>query len=187
MNHIRLSFVVASGLLIGVIAGAVAGYSLRPSAPSQTVMEAVAPHGHGSIAAYHNDGSLFVEKEIDNALIRYGQNAIASCASGLSATPTGMGCSNWTSSIVLIYGGSTSVPATNSLLPSGCTPTGALNTLCTGWKAEATFEITTAIDVEDIEAQSSAGQPFDLLLVYTSIHLDPGDRLIVTITFSIPA
>jgi len=190
VNHMRLSFVVASGLLLGVIAGAIGGYSVRPSAPSQSVTEAVAPHGHGSIAAYHADGSLFLRREIENSLTQAGQNAIAWCASGLSTSPVGFGCSNWTSSISM--GTSTGVmnaAATNSVVPAGCTPNpgnqGTSGVWCNGWKAEVTFEITEATDVSVVYGVSSYA--FDNLFVSPSIHLGPGDRLIVTITFSIPA
>jgi hypothetical protein len=185
-----VAFFVVAVALAAFTAGTLA--NIASSAPHAN-NEALALKGHASIRGYHADGTLFASREIDNALREFGRNLVASCGGG--ATPTGQSCSGWVTRIAA-WGLSTgplvkSAPST--LLPEGCNPDYALSgqtntTPCTSWKVSATFdsEITSAGSINAVEGFGPLALGFDLISVSPAVPIAPGDRLIITITFTIP-
>lgn len=144
--------------------------------------------GHAVIKAYHADGTLYMVWEGDNFLFDQSRNAIAACATGLSTTPYLFeACSSWIGRIRIwdtVTSFSTWEAATNTLLPEGCNPNIA-GSWCTGWKSEATFDITVSASINLAGGQTPLGAAFNQLAVSPSIAVSPGDRLVVTITFTI--
>ena len=157
--------------------------------------------GHAVIEVYRADGTIY-KWEGDNLLTGAGRNAIAACAAGISTTPASFGsCSPFIthmgiriiapdSSAILgnFFAAATNTPSC-SIPP--CNPD-LVSTygMLTGWKSEATFEITLTGRVNDVFAGKGTSFPvglgFDLINVFPPLNVSPGDRLIVTINFNFP-
>ena len=178
----------ALGLGLGVIVSIALGSSLLKSSGPQANTEALAIHGRGSFTAYHADGTIFVQREINNTLTSGAVATIAGCASGVNTSNHIYGrCLNFTPELSILDlspGKSVFVTKTaaNAMAPAGCNQDQG----CTGWQTTATFdtEITAAMNVTHVQA-GSGGATFDSIFVSPSIPLSPGDRIIVTITFTI--
>lgn len=191
MSRSSSVIVAAVGVALGLIVGIVAGHQATLVSRSQGQSDALALHGRATLVAQHADGQVFANREIDNQLVDLVRNAISSCASGVNTSPLYLGCSNWTTQII-IYDPVTPVarnaPTTNTLTPAGCNPT-VPGASCTGWKTAATFDtqIDVAMNVSSIYTGAPAANPsVDVIGVSPALALQPGDRLFVTITFTIP-
>ena len=142
--------------------------------------------------AYHADGQRFASWTGHNALGAAAINGIAACMPGLDATPAYYnGCSTF---INKLYVGMRNGPiccltdgatATQTLLPNGCDPNTGNNT-CNGWKSTATIDITQAYTLSLASGvHAGTGAAFDWIDVTPSFAVSPGDRVIVTITFTV--
>jgi len=82
--------------------------------------------------------------------------------------------------------------ATNTMLPSGCTPVGNPPT-CTGWQTTGTVTFSTGppnnptfpITLNSAGASGQDDVPFDTVSLSPTITVNAGDSLVVTVTFSI--
>jgi len=151
-------------------------------------------HGHVVVKAYHADGTLYAVRECNNVLVSRAKNAIAGCATGIGATPSGFGaCSGWLTTMraedgswkKLFFFGS----ITNTLLPSGCDPTTGAPLCDQGWISQATIDITQNASIFAVGAGVGTSPadyvPFDSITLPSVISANEGDRLVVTITFTI--
>jgi len=151
---------------------------LRHTSAGQS--DRVGIQGRVLIQAYHANGALFTTWKGHNALTVTAINAIAGCASGLTTAPIGFGaCSSWTAWIKvtapnIFFAGQ----ATNTLNPTGCA-------LCTGWQSTATIAIPDSIALGQAFAEDASGTHFDEVSISPAIAVNPGDRVVVTITFTV--
>ena len=139
------------------------------ASPPGAQTEGLSIAGAVQIDAYHADGQRFVSWSGHNALGAAAINGIAACMPGLDTTPAYYnGCSTFINKIYVgtrngpICGVTDGAAATQTLLPAGCDPNTGSNG-CNGWKSAA----------------------FDWVDVSPSFAVNPGDRVIVTITFTV--
>lgn len=163
---------------------------------SSVRIDAVAIHGQALILAFHANGDRFAAWQGHNALTLNTINNLAGCLSGINTAPLAQSpCSGWTTGIfVQGTGGFSTALATNTLAPSTCTQA---NGTCTGWQSTATIDssITTAFTItlagagcgsnEGGPPSTTCNAPFDIINVNPGISVTPGDRVIVTITFTV--
>lgn len=157
--------------------------------------------GYAVIQAYHSNGQLYATWQGHNTLYVSAVNALAQCLSGNSTTPNLFGsCSGFTSSIFLDTASFVEykVNAVNTMTPTGCTPIGNPPN-CSGWQAQATFDFSTITPDSASSSQTNtfpasfnrAGTyapsfvPFDLITITSPVTVNQGDRLVVTISFSV--
>ena len=163
--------------------------------------------GHGVIQAYHADGALFATWKGDNTLTGQGENVISSCLGNLTTTPVYyLACVPVVTEIAIGHDSGLEdgiAPSTNTGLPAGCNPNTAVPSYCSGgWVAVATFDCGSnnptcpeyaTLPVTINNADGGATPPgclcsffsFDDLAVSPGITLNQGDRLVVTITYTI--
>ena len=155
--------------------------------------------GQGNIVAYHSDGTRFAVWDGHNSLNVGTVSNLADCITGAGA-PFAQPCSGGWVTGIFVQGtnpsGYATAPATNSLTPAGC---GSSSTWCTGWTSTATIDSTITpafnISVAGAGCGSGYGGPssttcnsgFDTISIPTAqaISVQPGDRVIVTITFTV--
>jgi hypothetical protein len=186
----KRSLVLAAVLLGGLmfVSGVVADQYLMRAPNGQNDKFKV--EGFGVVKAYNAQGVLFATWSGYNVLTPNGENSIASCLSGVGAGTSFDGSCNGITTA--IHADDTSYAqytgtATNSLYPSGCNPYGNPGT-CTGWQSVATISfssITTSVTIMRAGADGSSGGDFDLLTINPEITVNPGDTLVVTITFAV--
>jgi hypothetical protein len=176
-------------------------YLLTPSgaaANSAATSKSTAPkadrlllQGHGVLQAFHSNGAMFAEWKGHNTISPWLINDIASCVSG--AAPGSNGCS-FTSNRLLFVGqergytgppgtGRDQVFGTNTVQPIGCgvESDGGVRTFCTGWVSTGSIDITGpnyAIDDASLTG-------VDGITISPTIPVSAGDRIILTITFTI--
>jgi hypothetical protein len=147
--------------------------------------------GHGDLQAFHANGAMFAEWKGHNKISPWIINDIASCVSG--AAPGSNGCS-FSGNRELFVGqersysgppgtGRNQVQGTNTVQPAGCgvQSDGGVVTFCTGWISTGTIDITGpnyAID-------DAALLGVDAITIAPTIPVSAGDRVILTITFTI--
>src|SRR6266850_3338054 len=160
----------------------------RPSAQN----EGLSIGGAVQIDAYHADGTKFASWSGHNALGAAAINGIAACLPGLDTTPAYYnGCSTFMNKI---YVGTRNGPiccvtdganATSTLLPNACDPNTGSNP-CNGWKSSATIDIVGTYTLSLAAGiHGTSGAAFDWIDVNPSFAVSPGDRVIVTITFTV--
>lgn len=192
-------------IIVSIAAGAVLftggllTYQISNHSNAQSQLEKLNIGGYGVIKAYHADGTLFATWEGHNTLSFVAKNALALCISGLGTTPQGFGtCTSLATQISIIdfTGGvenfEAAKPSTVSATPAGCITNTPQN--CSGWTDVATFdtEITKPVSITTLQTLNAPGSgvtgisAFDELNVNPAISLSPGDRLVVTITFTVP-
>ncbi|SRR6266851_6047335 len=148
--------------------------------------------GAVQIDAYHSDGQLFASWSGHNALGAAAKNGIAACLPGLNTSPAYYnGCSTF---INKIYVGTQNGPiccvtdgaaATSSGLPAGCDSNTGSNP-CNGWKSTASIDIGSSYTVNLAAGiHGASGAAFDWIAVSPSFGVTAGDRVIVTITFTV--
>jgi hypothetical protein len=195
-------FLSAIGVLLGLtlfLGGMVSSRLLSSSqdlgtngrgAAGQT--EGLTITGAVQMDAYHADGKIFASWTGHNALGIAAKNGLAACLPGLNPTPAYYnGCSSF---IQKIYIGTQNGPiccltdgatATNTALPTGCdSNTG--NNPCNGWKSTSTIEVASSYTVNlAAGTHAASGAAFDWVTVNPSFAVTAGDRVIVTITFTV--
>jgi hypothetical protein len=154
----------------------------------------VGVRGQASILAYHADGIQFAAWSGHNSLTGNTINSLVGCITGAYA-PFAQPCSgSWVTGIAL-QGGSAAAAgaATTVLTPAGCPSTA----FCTGWQSTATIDqtITTAFTISFAFAGCGSGEggpasttcngAFDSIAINPGISVQPGDRVVVTITFTV--
>ena len=200
-------------VIAGITAVAVAfsvGFYVSPSFLVQSDSDHVQTLGIGAnvvVEAYHEDGTLFQKWEGHNDLDVFARNALVSCITGVSATPTG-----YNSCILNIDDlriqfisqdtfttGFLQQAATLTLLPTGCSTT-SISSVCNGWELVSTFDFNAAagfvsctptVDCIDVNAASAVDlgtstKFFNTVLIIPAIPIVPNDRLVVTMTFDVP-
>lgn len=192
------TLITAIGVLLGLtlfFGGMLSARLLAAEAPApaatQVQNDGVGIAGAVTMSAYHADGTLFATWNGHNSLGQAAQNGIAACLPGLNTSPAYYnGCSTF---IDKIYVGTQNGPiccltdgaaATSAALPAGCSFVGT--PFCSGWKSTATIDITGSYTLSlaaGIHGQSGAA--FDWIAVSPSFNVNAGDRVIVTITFSV--
>ena len=185
---------------------------LKPTVGSGVVASGASqPLGHSSdrvgirgqavIAAYHADGTRFALWEGHNSLSGSTINGLVGCITGANTAPPAEGsCSGWITGILVQGNNSAGVAvqaqssATNSLSPVGCSNP---IVFCTGWKSTATIDtsIVTPFTIDTAAAgcgfafggpaSTGCNVAFDVLSVVPQIPVQPGDRVIITITFTV--
>jgi|ERR1700681_3706182 len=166
-----------------------AGSAQKASARS----DAIGIQGKVAIRVYSASGQLKATWNGHNSLFATPKSAIAGCLSGITSAPHPYGsCSGAKINVIEICNGNSSIcpqdTATNTMLPSGCDP--AVSENCTGWESTATIDITTSALYTTVigEAFIPLGgntRGFDLVPIPTALTLNPGDRAVVTITFTV--
>jgi hypothetical protein len=158
-------------------------------------------HGAVHLEAFHANGVRFQTWSGHNSLTSYARNSIAACYSGVSATPAG-GCTAFTTQMTLHDANGSGIPGTNTccppasaatsaLTPTGCDPAsgqglGSGNNPCSGWTVNATFDgFQAPVTIASVDAHGGHQFSFDLANISPTISVQPGDRVIVTITFTI--
>jgi len=194
------------GVIFGVAMFAI-GFFTYPTFSYQNnteSLEEIEFGGYLTMELYDQDGNLKSIWEEHNDLTPAGRNALVSCISGLDTTPFGYDaitlnqlCSGFVDRMFILLANPSStieLTATNTLTPAGCDPDDFAN-LCEGWKSEATADFNTlsctaGVDCPNINSiqllPPVGGFHFNFILVTPSEEVTPGDRLIATITFSIP-
>lgn len=172
--------------------------------PSQTVP--IDFGGYAIIEAFHADRSLYYQWEGHNALQDNAKSILAACISGVDSTPLesinkGTDCFGLIDTIVArdtqdaynIFS-APEIPLINSLNPPGCDSESVLyNERCDGWESKATFDFTSLsctpnIDCPYIDNVFTRGDDDWSLfngIDFPPVQVVPGDKLIVTLTFSI--
>lgn len=187
----RRRFLVVAAIAIGgllFLSGFVANQYLAKTQGGQ--LDKFKVEGFGVVKAYSPQGALLATWSGYNALTTNGENSIAQCLSGAGAGTSFDGtCNGITAQIEAddtnykaYYG-----TATNTLYPSGCNPNGNPGT-CTGWQSVATISfasITSQVTIMRAGSDGSSGGDFDLLSITPNITVNPGDTLVVTITFAV--
>jgi hypothetical protein len=202
----RKRLVVAAALLGALMfVSGVLSYQYLIASPNNGHNEKFVIEGHGVIMAYHADGTLFATWKGDNTLTGQGLNVLTSCLGNLTTTPVYYkACVPVVTEIAIGPSsglGSGIAPATNTGLPAGCNPNTATPSYCSGgWVSTATFDClttnptcTATLPVTINNADGGATPPgcgcsffsFDDLSVSPGITMNAGDRLIVTITYTI--
>ena len=152
--------------------------------------EKVGLSGYAVIKFYDANGELYKTWERHNDLTAGAKNAIAACGSGLDTTP-GIGsfpCSSWVTLIELVSAFRLREPAVNSLIPAFCNADSLVTSeQCNGWISEATFDFQESGNFDRINTYPGPSAPrvFDTFLVNPPLDVNAGDRLIVTITFTV--
>jgi hypothetical protein len=157
-------------------------------------------HGAVHLEAFHANGVRFRAWSGHNSLTAASRNSIAACYSGLYTTPLG-GCTAFTTQMRLfdaggggIQGTNTCCPpasaATDALTPTGCDPAKGLMNFppnpCSGWTVTATFDgFQAPVTIGSVDSHGSQQWAFDVASISPTISVQPGDRVIVTITFTI--
>jgi hypothetical protein len=135
---------------------------------------------------------LFAQWTGHNALGAAAKNGLAACLPGLNTTPAYYnGCSSF---IQKIYIGTQTGPiccltdgatATSTALPTACDSNTGSNP-CDGWKSTASIDVTGSYTVSIAAGtHASSGAAFDWIAVSPSFAVSSGDRVIVTITFTV--
>lgn len=195
-------FIAVIGVLLGLtlfFGGILSSRLLATGDPGLSAARAAGGQSDGltitgrvQMDAYHPDGRLFASWSGHNALGSAAKNGIAACLPGLSTTPAYYnGCSSF---IQKIYVGTQNGPiccltdgatATNSALPSGCDFASGSNP-CNGWTSTASIDVTSSYTVSVAAGtHASSGAAFDWIAVNPSFAVNSGDRVIVTITFTV--
>lgn len=186
-RNIRVFVTVLVGVL--VFAGGLASYNFIFPSHNNGQSDLVALNGYATLKAYHSDGTLFYTWEGHNSLTQNGVNAIVQCLSGESSTPNfWTSCSGFVSQVFVNDASFTEFKgaASNSLLPSGCNPTGNPGT-CNGWKSQAIINFTSGTFPDTMNRAGtigSGGAAFDLIGI-SPLTVNMGDVLVVSISFTI--
>jgi len=204
MERKRQVFAVVGIAALMFVSGLVS-YQYLFASSRQGNSEKFTIEGHGVIMAYHADGTLFATWKGDNALVGQGENALSACIGGLTTAPIYYNvCAPLVTAIAIGHDSGLEdgmAPSTNTGLPAGCNA--VTLPYCTGgWTSQATFDCIasgptcpeySALPVTINNADGGTATPtcscsflsFDDLAVSPGIVLGQGDRLVVTITYTI--
>jgi hypothetical protein len=176
------------------------GSTASPGAPARGAgaqSDLLTIEGRALIQVYRADGTLSATWRGHNSLTDVGRNAIVACVTGLSTAPNGYGkCSGWVPNITVYFTtvGTTGskyslapVAAVSTPLPSGCT-VASWTLACNGWTTQATLPVpNNGLDstVVSLGAGDQGAAMFDDITVNPALLVHPGDRVAVTITFTV--
>lgn len=158
------------------------------------------------VETFNSKGDLYNSWDGHNSLHKNGINSLVGCISGLDTSPNNVqnGCSGLTEQMILIQSytsgasigfQSTSsstqmlgeVITTQSLIPEGCTTESDVNN-CTGWKTVGSFDFIDLTEpTEWTHAYTrSSDKNFNVYWAGNDDStINPGDRVIVTMTFNV--
>jgi hypothetical protein len=177
------------------------GSTASPGAPARGAgaqSDLLTIEGRALIQVYRADGTLFATWRGHNSLTDVGRNAIVACVTGLSATPYGYGkCSGLVPNIIVYFTTAGTigkyslapVAAVSAPLPSGCSVASG-TPACNGWTTQATLPVpnnSTGLDstVVSLGAGDQGVAMFDDITVSPGLVVHVGDRVAVTITFTV--
>lgn len=149
--------------------------------------------GYAVIKAYHANGTLYATWQGHNNIYLNAIDALSQCLSGESDSPNlyGTDCSQFIND-VWISGPSLppyTATATSTLTPSGCSPIGNPGG-CSGWVTTGTIDFanfpTAPFPLSLQYGGAGYGfEPFDDVNLSPTITASSGDRVVITVTFSI--
>ncbi len=181
-----------AAVVLSVVAGVIIGSAFLPGVlgrgPSKgSSNEGLAVEGYATVKVIGPDGAVKSVWQGHNDLETWTPSGIAACLSGNGSNVFGACGSSWTQRILIDFGAnSAQTSATNVLYPPGCHPLGQTIT-CDGWVAGGWFGPTTftnsncgSCTVNFVFAGTGSGL-FDR--ISTSINVNSGDSLVVTIQF----
>ena len=187
------------GVTVGVVMFAI-GFFTYPTFSYQNNTESLEEIKFGAdvlVEVYNANGELKSKWEGHNILSIATKNALAACITGLDLTPLGFNsCNSWFINMRatgpgLVFQDQVVV---NTLLPEGCSPD-LLNNICDGWRGEVTFDYagipacTAGTDcpfLRQIDGRALGNFLFNSIVLPTLQEIEPNDRVVATMTFSIP-
>jgi hypothetical protein len=178
------------------------GSTASPGAPARGAgaqSDLLTIEGRALIQVYRADGTLSATWRGHNSLTDVGRNAIVACVTGLSTAPNGYArCSNLVPNISVFFTtigivGKFSlgaVAAVSTPLPSGCSVTSWTPPACNGWTTQATLPVPNNANGNDstvvtLGAGDQGSAMFDDISVSPGLVVHVGDRVAVTITFTV--
>jgi hypothetical protein len=189
----RKSKLVAVGVVAALmLASGFLTYRVFAPQATNTRSDGFGLSGYATIKVYHADGTLASSWQGHNSLYQNGISAVAQCLSGQTSAGILLGNSSCTNITPTLEVDDTTYAAyrnaaTNTLAPSGCNPNGNPGT-CTGWAATTTIDfssLSSSVTIMRASADGSSLAAFDNVNISPNIVVNPGDRMIVTITFTI--
>ncbi len=187
-RNVRIFLAVAMGLVV-FIAGFASYAFVFPNRGVSA--DGVPLQGFVTVKAYHPDGVLFATWSGHNSLTISSEDAMALCLSGNSSTPNEWSsCVGFTPQVYIedTYG-STGISffgtGTNTLLPSGCAPTGNPPS-CDGWKVQGVVTANGGTFPQTLTFAGAAGASdvaFDGVATGV-VTVNSGDIFVVSISFT---
>jgi hypothetical protein len=203
---LRAVFAILFGLTL-FFAGSLSARLLLPAtgashaaALTNHPADRISIHGAVHLEAFHANGVRFLAWSGHNSLTASARNSIAACYSGVNLSPFA-GCTAWTTQMQLFDPNGSGIPGTNTccspaspatdaLTPAGCDPLRGVMSFppnpCSGWTVTSTFDgFQAPATIASVDSHGRAQSAFDVATISPAISVQPGDRVIVTITFTI--
>ena len=185
--------------IIGVVAFAMffTGVLISPSFNSESLdsSDKFGVEGYMTLTIFDKNGQIKDQVEKHNSPSSNFKQQLAGCITGLDTTNSFYGntCSNWVTHLIMqtTTTGITNTPATITQTPEGCSFDGGGNR-CTGWISSGSFthdslSCTPSVDCPFIvKVFAGVGSaPINTISLQTSHEIQPGDRVDVSIAFTI--